>query len=78
MAVAVTGLLLAGATPLDLSQPDALPRGIAAAGLVVNLGFTIVTFFKGKPVLGALGVMVPPLALIGGIRLAKPDSQWAH
>ncbi|MFN2581546.1 MAG: hypothetical protein ABR498_02250, partial [Candidatus Dormibacteria bacterium] len=78
IAVAITGLLLVGATPLDLSQADGTPRLTVTVALVVNLVLVVVTFLKGKPILGALGLMVPTLALIGAIRLAKPESQWAH
>jgi hypothetical protein len=77
VAVAVTALVLVGVTPFDLSVAGQL-RLVAIAYLAANLGLTIVTFFKGKPMLGSLGIMIPGLSLIGAIRLGKPASQWAH
>jgi hypothetical protein len=78
IAVAITGLMLMGVTPLNLSQSYLQLRLLASLVLLVNLALTVVTFLKGKPTLGALGIMVPFLSLIGSVRLAKPTSQWAH
>ncbi|HEY8866838.1 MAG TPA: hypothetical protein VIM22_07880, partial [Solirubrobacteraceae bacterium] len=36
------------------------------------------TFFKGKLVTGIGGLFFPPLAIAGAIRLARPNSPWAH
>ena len=77
VAVAMTALLLVGVSPFDLSYAGQV-RLVAVGYLLVNLGLTIVTFFKGKPMLGSLGIMAPGPSLIGAIRLAKPASQWAH
>lgn len=47
------------------------------AGLI-NLALVVITFMKGKPVFGVIGIFVPIFALIGAIRLAKPESSWAR
>lgn len=78
IAIALTGLLLSNFTPLGVGD---LQRGIDWEGSVVvalNFAFVLIAIYKGKPVVGALGVMVPFLALISAFRLAKPNSPWAH
>ena len=78
IAIALTGLLLSNFTPLGVGD---LQRGIDWEGSVVvalNFAFVLIAIYKGKPVVGALGVMVPFLALISAVRLAKPNSPWAH
>lgn len=47
------------------------------AGLI-NLALIVITFMKGKPVFGIIGIFIPIFALIGAIRLAKPNSSWAR
>jgi hypothetical protein len=44
----------------------------------INLLFVIATALKGKLYTAVFGVFVPGLAIIGAIRLAKPESIWAH
>lgn len=44
------------------------------AGLVL----AIITFFKRKIFIGVVGIFIPLVALIGGLRLAKPSSRWAR
>ena len=78
IAIALTGLLLSNFTPLGVGD---LERGIDWEGSVVvvfNFAFVLIAIYKGKPVLGALGVMIPFAALISAWRLAKPTSPWAQ
>lgn len=78
IAIALTGLLLSNFTPLGVGD---LQRGINWEGSVLvalNFAFVLMAIYKGKPVAGALGVMVPFLALISAFRLAKPQSPWAQ
>ena len=44
---------------------------------VVNLDVVVICFLKSKPALGIIGPLIPAVALIGSIRLAKPRSLWA-
>jgi hypothetical protein len=44
----------------------------------LNVLFVLVTFLKGKLKLALFGVLVPPLAFLGAVRLAKPRSWWAR
>jgi len=77
-AAAVTGLLLLGLNPLDVSGAAGAALGVAAAILVVNLLLSTIVALKGKPILAVLSLVVPVLALVGAIRLAKPTSPWAR
>jgi hypothetical protein len=48
--------------------------GIIAANLLLCL----ICMLKGKVVTGVIGIFISVVALIGAIRLAKPDSWWAQ
>ena len=45
---------------------------------VAGLVLAVPALLKGKPMTAVIGVVVPFLALVGTIRLAKPDSWWAR
>lgn len=45
--------------------------------LLIVLVFAVICLLKGKIMLGVIGAVVSPLALVGAIRLAKPASWWA-
>lgn len=78
IAIALSGLLLSNFTPLGVCD---LQRGIDWEGSVVvalSFAFVLIAIYKGKPVAGALGVMIPFLAIIFAVRLAKPNSPWAR
>ena len=76
LAVLFALLVLVGLSPLDV---DGAP---SVVGLVVTAGADLVLvaicMLKGKPATGLVGLFVGPVALVGAIRLAKPDSPWAH
>ena len=40
--------------------------------------FALITFLKGKPFVGTVGVIIPFVAFVSALRLAKPTSPWAH
>lgn len=78
IALMAGGLLVLGSAPLELeSAEDGLRLGLAAT-VAVNALLAVPTLLKGKLVTGALGVLVPGIALVGAIRLAKPTSPWAR
>lgn len=72
----IGGLLLLGADPLD---PDA-GTGALAVGVTVaiNLTFAVVAIAKGKISAGLIGTLVPLVAVVAALRLAKPESLWAR
>ena len=80
LAAAVIGLLLLGTLPFGVDTVSVTSGGvwgliisIAISGLLVG-----VALLKGRIWLGVLGLLVPLVALIGALRLAKPQSPWAR
>ena len=74
-------LLLTGLVPgslVDYGDYLALSRWVAFAVVLSSVVFVITCYLKGKLFVGTVGIFVPPIALIGAVRLAKPDSPWAH
>ena len=85
VAVAVAGLLVMGFNPLtflDVTIWQADQRGFARAAVVVSviaiLAVAIVVLVKGKVWTGLLGMCIPPLLLVGAVRLARPHAPWAR
>jgi hypothetical protein len=82
LAAALGGLLLVGVAPFGVAEAsiENTPhtRWNHALVIVVNTGFVAVTLLKGKIRVGLLGILVPGLALVGALRLARPGSPWAR
>jgi hypothetical protein len=81
LGLAFVGLLLTGLVPLavpDTTDVEVASRWIAVVLIAANVVFVIITFLKGKLWLGTLGLFVPFLAVVPALRLAKPNSPWAH
>lgn len=74
VAALVGGLLLLGFLPFS-TDSGIVP---VVLSVLVTLGLSTIAVLKGKVVLGVAGMLVPPLALIGALRLAKPDSPWGR
>ena len=74
VAALIGGLLLLGFLPFSTDS------GIVTVilSVLVTLGLSTIAVLKGKVVLGVAGMLLPPLALIGALRLAKPDSPWGR
>ncbi|MGN9908469.1 hypothetical protein ACTMTJ_13075 [Phytohabitans sp. LJ34] len=84
-ACAVTGLLVLGVLPKDLTDlTQAHERGGVAgwaAGVALvafNLGLAAVTVLKGKLWTGLIGLFFPVLLYAGAVRLARPKAPWAR
>ena len=75
----VTGFMLIGAYPITIG-PE--PSFGDAVNLILtqafNLTFVVICLMKGKLMYGVLGFYIPPVAIVGSIRLARPDSRWAR
>jgi len=76
LAVAIIGLLLVGVLPLGGFDGGLSPGQLVGAGLLLLL--VVISLLKGKIWTGLLGVMLWPLAAVGAIRLARPQSPWAR
>ncbi|AXE77533.1 hypothetical protein [Streptomyces atratus] len=80
LTAALVLLVLAGFSPLgvnELSSDQQQDRLGVILTLVVNFCFVLIALFKGKARLAVVGTLVPFVALIGAIRLARPTSMWA-
>jgi hypothetical protein len=75
----LAGILLHTASPFGLQESEYHgSRTVVFALLAVNYLFAVVCFLKGKPVVGAVGLLVPLVASVGAVRLAKPTSPWSR
>jgi hypothetical protein len=76
VAAVVAGLILLGARPLTGSDTSSVV-GIVLA-VVVVLALSLGALLKGRVWLGIVGLVFPPLALLGVVRLGRPTSPWAR
>ena len=78
-AVAFLALAIVATFPLPSDMAgDHLGRVIGDGLIALAACFVVVTFLKGKLKLGLFGIVFPPLAIVGALRLAKPTSVWAR
>ena len=78
---ALVGLLLAGFSPFgvnDLTVDELQGRGTVIANVAANFLFSLVALGKGKARTAIFGVIVPLVAIVGAVRLARPGSPWAR
>jgi hypothetical protein len=75
----LAGILLHTASPFGIEESEYPgPRTAVFVLLALNYLCALVCFFKGKPVVGAVGLLIPFVAFFGATRLAKPDSPWSR
>ncbi|WP_062311988.1 hypothetical protein [Demequina rhizosphaerae] len=70
--------LLLGTSPVGVSPEDAGSWWAFAITLAIHFAFVILSALKGKRITALIGVVVPLVASLGAIRLAKPTSFWAR
>jgi hypothetical protein len=70
------GLLLLGAVPFDLHHSSSI--GTVIATILADVSLATIAIFKGKPLLGLFGLLLPPVSLLAALRLATPSSAWAR
>jgi hypothetical protein len=78
---ALVGLLLSGFAPFgvnDMSESELQDRGTVIANVAFNFLLSLVALSKGKGRMALFGVIVPFVALVGAVRLARPGSYWAR
>ncbi|MEU0337184.1 hypothetical protein [Streptomyces sp. NPDC006193] len=81
LTAALVGLLLAGFAPFgvdDLSRDELADRGTVVSSIAGNFLLSLVALVKGKARVAVFGVIVPLVALVGALRLARPGSLWAR
>ena len=83
LVAACLGLALVGFSPLrvpDIGTAERLLRISATGILVIDAGLALVCILKGKYRSGLFGLFLPPVGLIGAVRLAggAPGHPGAH
>ena len=77
VATVFAGLILVGVAPFDVSG-----SGTTIGSLSIVLVFDVIlggiAIYKGKPMLGVVGIFVPLVSLVAAVRLASPTSRWAR
>ncbi|MGW0827595.1 hypothetical protein [Streptomyces sp. NPDC002845] len=81
LTAALVGLVLGGFLPFgvnDLSEEELQNRGGVVVSVAGNFLFVLLALSKGKVRLAIFGAIIPFLALVGAVRLARPASPWAR
>lgn len=74
-------LLLSGFLPFgvnDLSEDEESDRLTLVANMAGNFAIALLALTKGKPRMAVIGALLPPVAIVGALRLARPGSWWAR
>lgn len=80
LTAALVGFVLAGFSPFgvnDLSDTELHDRASVIVSVAVNFLFSLIALSKGKARTAVFGVLVPLVAFVGAVRLARPGSLWA-
>ncbi|MBT2366467.1 hypothetical protein J7E88_14410 [Streptomyces sp. ISL-10] len=81
LAAALALLVLAGSLPLgvnELTPDERQDRASLILTMAANFLFVILALVKGKLRMALIGALVPLVALVGAVRLARPGSPWAR
>jgi len=78
MGFTFAALCLLATAPLGSDPGKDVPHWVLGGVITLNMVFAVVAFLKGKARLGAFGVFLPGVALLGAARLARPNSPWAR
>lgn len=81
LTAALVLLALGGFSPFgvnDMTAQEQHDRASFVLTLLINFGFVLIALVKGKFRLAIVGTLVPFVALVGAIRLARPGSPWAR
>lgn len=81
LTAALVMLVLGGFSPLgvnELTEDQRQNRALFVLTLLVNFLFVLVTLVKGKFRMAVIGTLVPFVAIVGAVRLARPGSWWSR
>jgi hypothetical protein len=76
VAAMIGALIVLGFAPFDLRH-DAGPVEALVAVVVLDVLLAALAIYKGKQLLGLVGIFLPFASLMGAVRLASPSSRWA-
>jgi hypothetical protein len=77
VATLLGGMVVLGLAPFDLTNQEGSIGSLVVA-ILIDIVLAALAIFKGKPLLGLLGIFLPFFSLVGAIRLASPTSPWAR
>jgi hypothetical protein len=77
VATVFAGLILVGIAPFDVSGGGTTVGSLSVV-LILDVILGAVAIYKGKPMLGVIGIFVPLVSLVAAVRLASPSSRWAR
>ncbi|MCY0926551.1 hypothetical protein OTB20_10095 [Streptomyces sp. H27-H1] len=80
LTAAIVALVLGGFLPFgvnDLTEDERHSRGLVAMNTATNFFLALIALWKGKPRTAFFGTVIPFVALIGAVRLARPGSPFA-
>lgn len=80
LTAAIVALVLGGFLPFgvnDLTEDERHSRGLVAMNTATNFFLALIALWKGKPRTAFFGTVIPFVALIGAVRLARPGSPYA-
>ena len=66
-----------GLAPFDLANQEGSISSLVVA-ILIDIGLASLAIFKGKPLLGLIGIFIPFASIVGAVRLATPHSPWAR
>ena len=75
---ALGGAILLGVSPIGQTSTPGTPAWVYTAVVLSHMACAAICILKGKLPTGILGIVVPLIAWVGAIRLAKPGSWWAR
>jgi hypothetical protein len=81
LVAACLGLALVGFSPFRVADVDGAEFSLrigADGALIVDACLALTCVLKGKYRSGLFGLFLPPVGLIGAVRLARPNSIWAR
>nr|WSX52245.1 hypothetical protein OG409_26940 [Streptomyces sp. NBC_00974] len=80
LTAAIVALVLGGFLPFgvnDLTSDERHNRGLVVINTATNFFLALIALWKGKARTAFFGTVIPFVALIGSIRLARPGSPYA-
>jgi hypothetical protein len=81
LTAACLGLALVGFSPFGVKDVDGIEKTLrlTATGILIADGvLSFICVLKGKYRTALFGLFLPPVGLIGALRLARPSSIWAR
>nr|WP_308800883.1 hypothetical protein [Streptomyces polyasparticus] len=79
LTAALVALVLGGFLPFgvnELTDEERHSRVFVVMNTATNFFFALIALAKGKPRMALFGIVVPFVAIFGGVRLARPGSPW--